>query len=201
MTGVEGIYRFLGRIWRLIMMETPAGTFYLTSNITEEPLIASQRRIVHATIKKVTSDIEHLSFNTAISQMMICVNTFLDANPCPLEAVHILLRLLSPFAPHLAEELWMHLAAKIPSVKALGILASESSWPIWNEDYLIFEEVTYVVKINGKLRTRLTLAATTSQEDVEKAVLADPSMQAHLLNQTIQKVIVVPGRLVNIVIL
>jgi len=201
MTGVEGIYRFLARVWRLIMLETPEGTLQLTSNITEEPMTASQRRIVHATIKKVTSDLENLSFNTAISQMMICVNTFLNANPCPLEAVHVLLRLLSPFAPHLAEELWVHLAAIFPSVKALGALASESSWPTWNEEYLLFEEVTYIVQVNGKLRTRITLAATTSQEDVEKAVLADPSMQTHLLNQAIEKVIVVPGRLVNIVIL
>ncbi|MFZ4115503.1 MAG: leucine--tRNA ligase [Chthoniobacterales bacterium] len=199
-TGVEGIYRFLGRIWRLIMVETPEGGFHVNTNIVDVPLTDSQRRILHATIKKVTSDIESLTFNTAISQMMIFVNEFIDSLPCPLEAVQTLLRLLSPFAPHLAEELWVHLAAAFPSVKALGTLASKSSWPTWNEEYLFFEEVTYAIQVNGKIRTRLTLPATVSQADVEKAALRDPSVAPHLLDKQVQKVIVVPGRLVNIVI-
>jgi leucyl-tRNA synthetase len=199
-TGVEGIYRFLGRIWRLIMVETAEETFHLTSNIVEQPLTDSQRRMLHATIKKVTHDIESLAFNTAISQLMIFVNEFTSATPCPLEAAQTLLRLLSPFAPHLAEELWVHLAEKFPTVKALGTLASQSSWPTWNEECLLFEEVTYAVQVNGKIRTRLILPATASPEAVEEAALSDLSIAPHLLDKKIQKVIIVPGRLVNIVI-
>jgi leucyl-tRNA synthetase len=132
--------------------------------------------------------------------MMIFVNEFASATPTPLEAVQTLLQLLSPFAPHLAEELWVYLAEKFPSVRALGSLASESSWPTWNEEYLLFEEITYVVQVNGKIRTRLTLPSTTSQEKVEQAALHNPSVAPHLEHKKIQKVIVVPGRLVNIVL-
>jgi leucyl-tRNA synthetase len=199
-TGVEGIYRFLGRVWRLILSETPENIFQVNANIMEQPLTGTQRRVVHSTIKKITCDIEALSFNTAISQMMIFVNEFASATPTPLEAVQTLLQLLSPFAPHLAEELWVYLAEKFPSVRALGSLASESSWPTWNEEYLLFEEITYVVQVNGKIRTRLTLPSTTSQEKVEQAALHNPSVAPHLEHKKIQKVIVVPGRLVNIVL-
>lgn len=198
-TGVEGIYRFLGRIWRLIMVEAPESTWSVTPNIVEQALTESQRRVVHATIKKVTNDIEALSFNTAISQMMIFVNEFTTATPCPLEAVQTLLRLLSPFAPHLAEELWVHLAEKFATVEALGALASQASWPTWNEEYLLFEEVTYAIQVNGKIRARLTLPVSLSQEAVEQAALSEPSVAPHLVDKKIQKVIIVPGRLVNVV--
>lgn len=243
-TGVEGIYRFLGRVWRLAMKNStetansgvapvlaPSSTlstrprcapltpgsssasasfkagsenigenWILSENVAEIPLTHAQRRVVHATIKKVTHDIEALSFNTAISQMMIFVNEFTSAKPCPLEALQILLRLLSPFGPHLAEELWSHLAQKFSSLQSLGLSASQASWPTWNEEYLLFEEVTYILQVNGKVRSRLTLPATASQEDVEKATLTEPALLSHLENKTIQKIIVVPGRLVNIVV-
>lgn len=202
-TGVEGIYRFLGRIWRLIMIENPQGGFHVSSNIVEHPLSGAQRRMVHATIKKVTSDIEHLSFNTAISQMMIFLNEFsiTTPSPIPLEAVQILLRLLSPFAPHLAEELWMHLLEKFSSLKTVGLFASQSSWPTWNEEYLLFEEATYIIQINGKVRGRIILPLTTSRENIEQAVLDLPSIIPHLVDKKLQKIIVVPERLVNLVVI
>ena len=198
-TGVEGIYRFLARVWRLAMVEDKEGEWTLSDNVAEIPLSHAQRRVVHTTIKKVTQDIEALSFNTAISQMMICVNEFINANPCPLEALQTLLRLLSPLAPHLAEELWSLLSKKFTSLQSLGNSASQSQWPQWNEEYLTFEEVTYVLQVNGKVRGRLTLPATTEKEAVEKAALNESTLQPYLADQTVQKVIVVPGRLVNIV--
>lgn len=198
-TGVEGIYRFLARIWRLAMKEQGPGEWSLSENVAEIPLTASQQKVVHATIKKVTKDTEALSFNTAIAQMMIFVNEFTSAKPCPLEALQILLQLLSPFAPHLAEELWKYLAEKFPSLKAVAALASQAPWPTWQEEYLYFEEVTYAVQVNGKVRTRLTLSAMASKEAVEKAALAEPALLPHLESKKIQRVIIVPGRLVNIV--
>lgn len=199
-TGVEGIYRFLARVWRLGMQQD-ATTYHwsVSSNIADVPLTPAQQKVVHATIKKVTHDIEALSFNTAIAQMMIFVNEFTTAKPCPLEALHVLLRLLSPFAPHLAEELWMQLIPLFPSLKTRGTSASQATWPTWNEEYLLLEETTYVLQVNGKVRGRLTLPTSASREHVEQEALNDPSLQPHLEGKKVQKVIVVPGRLVNIV--
>ena len=172
----------------------------VSNNIADVPLTPAQQKVVHATIKKVTHDIKTLSFNTAIAQMMVFVNEFTAAKPCPLEALHILLRLLSPFAPHLAEELWMQLSTLFPALQTRGASASQATWPKWNEEYLLLEEVTYVLQVNGKVRGRLTLATTADKETVEQEALNDPSLQPHLEGKNIQKVIVVPGRLVNIVV-
>lgn len=199
-TGVEGIYRFLARVWRLGMQQD-ATTYHwsISSNIADIPLTPAQQKVVHATIKKVTHDIKALSFNTAIAQMMVFVNEFTSSRPCPLEALQILLRLLSPFAPHLAEELWMHLSKEFPVLQKIGTLASQTSWPTWDEKFLLLEEITYVLQVNGKVRGRLTLSATASKEEVEQAALKDPSLQPHLEGKSVQKMIVVPKKLVNIV--
>ena len=103
MKGVEGVYRFLGRVWRLVMEETQEGGWTLSRELAEVELSARQLRLVHATIKKVTEDIESLAFNTAISQMMILTNEFVNSRPRPVAGLRILLTLLSPFAPHLAK--------------------------------------------------------------------------------------------------
>ncbi|MBX9577560.1 MAG: leucine--tRNA ligase [Chthoniobacterales bacterium] len=199
-TGVEGIYRFLARVWRLGMQQDATTHHWsVSSNIADIPLTPAQQKVVHATIKKVTHDIEALSFNTAIAQMMVFVNEFTAAKPCPLEALHIVLRLLSPFAPHLAEELWMQLSNHFPSLQKIGISASQATWPKWNEEYLLLEETTYVLQVNGKVRGRLTLSTTATKETVEQEALNDPSLQPHLEGKKIQKIIVVPKKLVNIV--
>ncbi len=132
--------------------------------------------------------------------MMVFVNEFTSAKPCPLEALHVLLRLLSPFAPHLAEELWMQLRSLFPALQKIGATASQATWPKWDEKFLLLEETTYVLQINGKVRGRLTLATTASKEEVEQIALKEPSLQSHLEGKNIQKVIIVPGRLVNIVV-
>ncbi|MBM3857513.1 MAG: class I tRNA ligase family protein, partial [Verrucomicrobia bacterium] len=200
-TGVEGIYRFLARVWRLGMQQNPATQEWRVSeNIAEIPLTPAQQKVLHATIKKVTQDIENLSFNTAIAQMMVFVNEFTAAKPCPLEALQVLLRLLSPFGPHLAEELWMQLSKVFPALHKIGATASQSSWPTWEEKFLLLEEITYVLQVNGKVRGRLTLSANASKEEVEQAALKDPALQPHLEGKITQKIIVVPKKLVNIVV-
>ena len=195
-TGVEGVYRFLARVWRLAMTEDQEGNFILSEELAEQELTKAQRRVLHATIKKVTQDIESLSFNTAISQMMICTNEFTGAKPRPVQALRIFLPLLSPFAPHLAEELWMQLATKFEGFNGL---ASQSSWPAWNEEYLVVDEITYAVQVNGKVRGHLIVSTSASQESIEHAALSDASIAPLLEGKEIKKIIVVPGRLVNIV--
>ena len=199
-TGVEGIYRFLARVWRLGMQQDVTTHHWsVSSNITDIPLTPAQQKVVHATIKKVTHDIEALSFNTAIAQMMVFVNEFTAAKPCPLEALQVLLRLLSPFAPHLAEELWMQLSNHFPPLQKIGISASQATWPTWDEKFLLLEETTYVLQVNGKVRGRLTLSTTADKQTIEQGALNEASLQPHLEGKNVQKVIIVPGRLVNIV--
>ena len=199
MTGVEGVYRFLARVWRLAMNEDQEGNWVVSDDLTDQELTSTQRRVLHATIKKVTQDIESLAFNTAISQMMICTNEFTGTKPRPIEALRILLPLLSPFAPHLCEEIWSKLASRFPNSGFVG-LASQSSWPNWNEEYLIVDEITYAVQINGKVRGHLTVATSADRESVERLAMADTSVQALLEGKEVKKVIVVPSRLVNIVV-
>ena len=191
MKGVEGVYRFLARVWRLAMEENQEGEWILSSDLAEIPLNAQQLRIAHATIKKVTSDIRMLAFNTAISQMMVFTNEFVNAKPRPLEALRILLPLLSPFAPHLAEELWSRLG--------FAGLASKQPWPLHDESLLVENEVELAVQVNGKVRERLVISKEATKEEIEKAALANAKIQEATAGQTIVKVVVVPGKLVNIV--
>ena len=191
MKGVEGVYRFLGRVWRLAMEENQEGAWVLSKDLAEIPLTAQQLRIAHATIKKVTSDIGDLAFNTAISQMMVFTNEFVNATPRPIGALRILLPLLSPFAPHLAEELWSRLG--FPG------LASQHPWPVHDEAHLVENEVEFVVQVNGKVRDRLRVPKDFSKEQIEKAALESPKVLESTVGLTIAKVVVVPGKLVNIV--
>jgi leucyl-tRNA synthetase len=197
MTGVEGVYRFLARVWRLALSEDQEGNWVLSEDLSEQELTESQRRVLHTTIKKVTQDIESLSFNTAISQMMICTNEFTGAKPRPLEALRLFLPLLSPFAPHLVEEIWSRLAARH---KGFTGLASQAAWPVWNEEFLVVNEITYAVQINGKVRGHLTVPTAADKDSVERAAFTDSSLTPFLEGKEVKKVIVVPGRLVNIVV-
>jgi leucyl-tRNA synthetase len=191
MKGVEGVYRFLGRVWRLVMEENQEGEWVLSKDLQEVPLNGQQLRIAHATIKKVTSDIGDLAFNTAISQMMVFTNEFVNATPRPIEALRILLPLLSPFAPHLAEELWSRLG--------FAGLASQQPWPVHDEALLVENEIDLVVQVNGKVRERLRVPKDSSKEQIEKAALESPKVAESTAGLQIAKVIVVPGKLVNIV--
>ena len=191
MKGVEGVHRFLARVWRLAMEENQEGDWTVSSDLAGIPLTPSQLRVAHATIKKVTADLADLSFNTAISQMMVFTNEFVNAKPRPIEALRILLPLLSPFAPHLAEELWQRLNFEGS--------ASTQPWPVHDETLLVESEVACVVQINGKVRDRVRVPVRAEKEEVEKLVLASPKIAEALAGQTIVKTIIVPGKLVNIV--
>jgi leucyl-tRNA synthetase len=196
MTGVEGVFRFLARVWRLMMEENQAGEWALSAGLKDAPLEKSQTRVVHATIKKVGEDIEALAFNTAISQMMIFVNAFTNAEPRPVSALRTLLVLLSPFAPHLAEELWSRLGAAFAGFEGL---AADQAWPEYDERLLIDDEVEIVMQVNGRVRDRLVMLRDATREEIEAAARAHPRLQEWTGGREIKKVVVVPGKLVNVV--
>src|SRR3989440_896046 len=150
MRGVEGVSRFLARVWRLMMQENQAGQWDLSSAVQDVDLTKAQQKILHATIKKVTDDIESLSFNTAISQMMIFVNAFTTAETIPILAMRPFLVLLNPFAPHLSSELWENL--KLPGQ------ITEQAWPDYDERFLVEDEVEIVIQMNGKVRDRMKMS-------------------------------------------
>src|SRR5438445_4263805 len=196
MRGVEGVSRFLARVWRLMMDENQSGEWGLSPRIQEIAPDKSQLKLVHATIKKVTEDIESLSFNTAISQMMVFVNAFTNLEKIPVTAMCTLLVLLNPFAPHLTSELWGILAAKF-QVEPADI--AQQTWPDYDEALLIEDEVEIVVQINGKMRARLKVATDANEETLKTAALALPKIAESIAGKEIRKVVIVPNKLVNVV--
>jgi leucyl-tRNA synthetase len=215
MSGVEGVYRFLARVWRLVMAEQQDGSWLLSPLVQDVEPAGAQLRVIHATIKKVTEDIESLAFNTAISQMMIFVNAFVNAPARPLSALRVLLQLLNPFAPHLTEELWERLNEKdeggrmkdepASSAELSSFIPHPSSlssrpWPTWDEKYLIDDEIEIPVQVNGKLRDKIVVKKDATPGEVEKIALATPKIQEHIAGKTVRKVVVVPGKLANIVV-
>ena len=197
MRGVEGVARFLARVWRLLMTENQAGEWELSSKIKPVDPSKAQQKVLHATIKKVTKDIESFSFNTAISQMMIFVNAFTNVQIIPLSAMRPLLILLSPFAPHIASELWERLNTRFSD--AHGDM-TEQPWPEYNERLLAEEEVEIVIQINGKLRDRMKMSVLATEEELRTAALSSPKIQDRITGKTVRNVIVVPKKLVNIVV-
>ena len=195
--GVEGVARFLARVWRLLMTESQAGEWELSAKIKDVDATRPQQKLLHATIKKVTDDIESFSFNTAISQMMIFVNAFTSVEIIPLSTIRAFLILLNPFAPHISSELWQKLSRRF------GDLAddiTEQSWPAYDERLLVENEVEIVVQINGKLRDRIKMPMAATEEELKTAALARPNIQERIAGKTVRNVIVVPKKLINIVV-
>src|SRR6266436_651804 len=192
MRGVEGIARFLARVWRLMMSENQDGKWELSPAVQDVDLTKAQRKILHATTKKVTDDIESLSFNTAISQMMIFVNAFTTAQRIPISAMQPFLLVLNPFAPHLSSELWEKL--KLP-----GQITGQP-WPGYDERFLVEDEVEIVIQVNGKVRDRMKMSIQASEEEIKNAALALPKIQELTAGKQIRKVVVIPKKLVNIVL-
>lgn len=201
--GVEGSFRFLNRIWRIVQgfedVLAQKVTEYDHSNLTEAD--KDLRRVLHSSIKKVTNDIEtRFNFNTAISTMMELVNAlyaYKEAIKEPnagliYEAISDLIKMMSPFVPHITEELWRGAIDANSSVH-------EQSWPECDEEALKVDNVEIVLQVNGKVRGRLTVPAEATKEELEKIAMADANVQAHIGDATVRKVICVPGRLVNIV--
>jgi leucyl-tRNA synthetase len=196
MRGVEGVARFLARVWRLLMTENQAGEWELSARLREVDPTSAQTKITHATIKKVTEDIESLSFNTAISQMMIFVNAFTNTETIPLPAMRTFLVLLSPFAPHLSSELWEKLNIKFQDA---GDITAQK-WPACDERLLLEDELEIVIQINGKVRDRMKMSVLANEEEMKTAALANRRIQELTSGRTIHKMIVVPKKLVNVVI-
>ena len=190
MKGVEGVHRFLAKVWRVACSEDAEGKWQLSGKIAEGKN-DDLAKITHATIKRVEEAINTLRFNTGISAMMECTNAYTAAKEVPKDLFLTFLKLLSPFAPHLAEE--------INSALGETELLSEQTWPVLDESLLVESEIQIIVQVNGKLRARLTVPADISKEDLEKAAVTDENVIAHTDEKTVRKVIVIPGKLVNIV--
>ncbi|HEY5767591.1 MAG TPA: leucine--tRNA ligase [Candidatus Udaeobacter sp.] len=195
--GVEGVARFLARVWRLLRTENQAGEWELSKKIKAIDATKPQQKLLHATIKKVTEDIESFSLNTAISQMMIFVNAFTNVETIPLSAMRTFLILLNPFAPHISSELWERLSAEFGDARGD---VSQHSWPAYDERLLIEDEVEIVIQINGKLRDRIKMPIAATEEELKTAALASPNIQPRVAGKTVRNVIVVPKRLVNVVV-
>ena len=196
--GVEGVARFLARVWRLVMTENQAGEWELSKRIKAIDATKSQQKLLHATIKKVTEDIESFSFNTAISQMMIFVNGFTNADAIPLPVMRTFLILLNPFAPHISSELWERLSAEFGDVRGD---VTHGSWPDYDERLLIEDEVEIVIQVNGKLRDRVKMPIVATEEELKAVALSNPKVQDRIAGKAVRKVIVVPKKLVNIVVI
>jgi leucyl-tRNA synthetase len=197
MRGVEGVARFLARVWRLLMTENQRGEWELSSKVKAADPNKAQQKVLHATIKKVTEDIESFSFNTAISQMMIFVNAFTNVEVNPLSAMRSFLVLLNPFAPHIASELWERTNTKFTDAR--GDI-TEQPWPSYDERLLVEQEVEIVIQINGKLRDRIRMSIVATEEEMKAAAIANPKIQKLVSGKNIGKVVVVPKKLVNIVV-
>jgi leucyl-tRNA synthetase len=187
--GIQGVYRFLQRTWRLFVDEDREG----------EPLrplapgdgTLDQQRLLATTIAGVTGDLDALAFNTAISKLMVFARDAAKEAPLPRSAAETFLILLSPFAPHLAEELWQRLG----HAKSLAY----EPWPVADAALLVKDTITLAVQVNGKRRDEIEVAASADEATIRAAALAAPNVQKHLDGRTPKKVIVVPGRLVNVV--
>ncbi len=181
--GIEGVSRFLKRIWTLAMDSSKIVT-------TDES--AENLKMLHQTIKKVTEDYETLGFNTAISQMMICLNHFSKADSVAKATVESLLRLLAPLAPHISEDLWVKLGNEP------GII--DAGWPAFEEKYLVEDTMKLMVQVNGKLRGDLEVAKDMEKGDILAAAKALEKVVPHLEGKNLVKEIYVPGRIVNLVV-
>ena len=208
--GVEGVYRFLGRVWRMFIDEQSEQEFeqQLTVNPDRGPeLLAAlklndavgqaeatpeQLKVLHTCIKKVTEDMEHLRFNTAISAMMVFTNEASNWDIRPLSVMNDFLLLLVPFAPHIAEEL---------HAKANGgdSTLAYQPWPSHDEAHLVESTIEMAVQVNGKLRDRIQIPADMAKSDIERIAMESENVQRHTEGKNVKKVIVIPGKLVNIV--
>ncbi|MBU1487767.1 class I tRNA ligase family protein, partial [bacterium] len=190
--GVEGAWRFLNRVWRLVMEHGARSTEHGVQKAEEKELYSFAQR----TIKKVSEDIEdRFQFNTALAAIMELVNKtyeLTNAGTVPRTVIETVILLLSPFAPHLCEELWQEIGEE-PSIL-------DQPWPDYDRKVLIAEKVLIVIQVNGKLRSRITVDASLSEEEIKEKALGDGQISPWLKDKEVKKVICVPGRLINIVV-
>ena len=201
---IAGVHRFLNRVWRLLdrHAETIAGEIRGPLPAEPSPAARQLRRKVHQTIQKLSEDIEHrFKLNTAVSALMELVNEIHrheeavatgDSRPVFREAVETLVLLLSPFAPHMCEELWARLGRRFSIV--------DRPWPVADAEAAQEETVELAVQVNGKVRGRLSVPREADMEEVRRLALAEPRVMEHLVGKEVRKVVVVPGRLVSVVV-
>ncbi|HEV2692638.1 MAG TPA: leucine--tRNA ligase [Verrucomicrobiae bacterium] len=214
--GVEGVYRFLGRAWRLFVDEKSETAFeqaetttdpskhdelldliLLDGGITEMDATPAQLKTLHACIKKVTEDLDGMRFNTAISAMMMFINEAMTWQTKPLPVMKTFLQLLAPFAPHIAEELWARLHS------TFGLQATSlayAAWPKYDPALLVESEIELPVQVNGKFRDTIKVAVDADNATIEAAAKAAEKAQPFITGKTIKKVIIVPKRMVNLIV-
>ena len=191
MSGVEGVYRFLARVWRTLTDEN-ADEIRLHPAVQDAEPTEDQERLLHKTIKAVTSDIESLSFNTAISRMMEFINGLSNDSIRPRSICEPFVLLLSHFAPHTAEELWQLLGH--------GQTLAYEPWPAFDDAKIAESTIEIPVQVNGKLRGKVRVPANADASAMEAAGRADTSVSPFLDGKTVVKVVAVPGRLLNFVV-
>jgi leucyl-tRNA synthetase len=212
--GVEGVYRFLGRVWRLFVDEKSETAFeqaetteqnknelldliLLDGAIAEMDATPAQLKALHACIKKVTEDLDGMRFNTAISAMMVFINEAMTWQTKPLSVMKTFLQLLAPFAPHLAEELWARLHATFGQTAPSLAYAP---WPKFDAALLVESEIEIPVQVNGKLRDVIKVSVNATQADLETAAKNSEKVKPFIEGKTIRKIIVVPKKMVNLIV-
>ncbi|XZE52509.1 leucine--tRNA ligase [Planctomycetaceae bacterium SH139] len=191
MAGVGGVRNFLDRVWRMIV-DSKAEELKLSSAVVDQPPSEEANRVLHRTIRALTEDTESLSFNTAIARMMEFVNFFTRETVRPRIAMEQFVLLLSPYAPHIAEELW-HLLGHAETLAYVP-------WPAWDEQALVESTLELPVQVNGKLRAKITVPADWDKDQVLAAALANERIQEVIAGKQIMKTIVVPGRMINLAV-
>ncbi|MBC8145983.1 MAG: leucine--tRNA ligase, partial [bacterium] len=197
--GVEGVRRFLNRAWRMVVGDierdenADAASAFVPQPavIVDRAMTAGEERVLHATIKKVTEDIEALRFNTAISSMMMFVNEFLNAPDKPREAMESFVRILSPFAPHISEEMWERLGHS-------NTVAYEP-WPTFDESKIVESDIEIVLQVNSKIKEHVRVPAGTDAGELERIALAHQTVIDLVEGKTVRKVIAVKDKLVNVI--
>jgi leucyl-tRNA synthetase len=186
--GVEGVFRFLNRVWRLFVNEDGK----LDVEIKDVAPTADFERLYHQTVKKVSDDIGNLRFNTAISQMMIFLNEAMKLEVRPRTLMENFILILAPFAPHIAEEIW----EKLGHTKSTAY----EPWPVYDQDKCAESTVEVVLQINGKLRSKIAVAKDTPNAELERLAFGDSNIKRYIDGKRIVKKIIIPNKLVNIVI-
>jgi len=180
--GIAGVERFIKKVWKI----------FTEGKISNREMSRDELRIIHFTIKKVSQDIETLDLNTAISQMMICLNEMFTWTDIPRSAAEIFIKILSPFAPHISEELWEKMGNKPP--------VSLAAWPEFSDELAKSDEVEILVQINGKPKTRFKASSGLSKDELIRTAMNNKEVSQALSGKNILKTIAVPDRLINIVI-